>query len=106
MIHPGQQVNSPFYAGTPYCVQPEMAGGRGVANRDKFADDYKALIARLVQHRRDAGVTQAAVAVALGTDQSQVSKLERGERRLDIIDYVRYCRAIGIDPRMLLPGSE
>jgi len=76
-----------------------------VANRDKFTDGYKDLIARLVQLRRDAGVTQAAVAEALGTDQSQVSKLERGERRLDVIDYVRYCRAIGTNPGTLLSAE-
>ena len=76
-----------------------------MANRDKFTDGYKDLIARLVQLRRDAGVTQAAVAEALGTDQSQVSKLERGERRLDVIDYVRYCRAIGTNPGTLLSAE-
>jgi len=38
------------------------------------------------------------MARALGTDQSQVSKLERSERRLDIVDYLRICRAIGLDP--------
>jgi hypothetical protein len=31
-------------------------------------------------------------------DQSQISKLERSERRLDIVDYLRICRAIGLDP--------
>jgi hypothetical protein len=30
--------------------------------------------------------------------ESQISKLERGERRLDIVDYLRICRAIGRDP--------
>jgi transcriptional regulator with XRE-family HTH domain len=38
----------------------------------------------------------------MGTDQSQISKLERGERRLDIADYARYCHAIGLDSRYLL----
>jgi transcriptional regulator with XRE-family HTH domain len=43
-------------------------------------------------------LTQWDVARALGTDQSQVSKIERGERRLDIIDYLRICRALKVDP--------
>jgi transcriptional regulator with XRE-family HTH domain len=38
------------------------------------------------------------LARALGTDQSQISKLERSERRLDVVDYLRICRAIGLDP--------
>ncbi|MBX9634258.1 MAG: helix-turn-helix transcriptional regulator [Magnetospirillum sp.] len=47
-------------------------------------------------------MTQIDVAQAMGTDQSQISKFERGERRLDILDYVRYCEAIGLDPCQLL----
>jgi len=43
-------------------------------------------------------VIQWDLARALRTDQSQISKLERGERRLDIVDYLRICRAIGLDP--------
>ena len=71
-----------------------------VGNRDKFAEDYQALLALLVAERRRRRLTQWDLARAMGTDQSQVSKLERRERRLDIIDFVRYCRAIGI-----LPGA-
>ncbi len=69
-----------------------------MSRRDTFGAEYKAIIGCLVKHRKAAGVTQWDVAKALKTDQSQVSKLERGERRLDIVDYVRICRVIGIDP--------
>ena len=69
-----------------------------MANRDKFDREYRAIIEMLQRHRIAAGVTQWDLARALGTDQSQISKLERSERRLDIIDYVRICRAIGLDP--------
>ncbi|CAO3424440.1 XRE family transcriptional regulator (plasmid) [Azospirillum argentinense] len=69
-----------------------------VGNRDKFGDDYKALLARLVAERRRRGLTQWDIARAMGEDQSQVSKLERRERRLDIIDFVRYCRALDVAP--------
>jgi transcriptional regulator with XRE-family HTH domain len=60
----------------------------------------------LIQRRRDANVTQWEVARRLGTDQSQISKIERGERRLDIVDYARYCRAIGLDPGLLLADPD
>lgn len=73
-----------------------------MARRDKSGEAYQAVIAGLVAHRKAAGLSQWDVAHALGTDQSQVSKLERGERRLDIIDYVRFCRALGLDPGTLL----
>ena len=73
-----------------------------VGNRDKFGDDYRALLARLIAERRQRGLTQWDIARAMETDQSQVSKLERRERRLDIIDFVRYCRALGVTPGVWL----
>jgi transcriptional regulator with XRE-family HTH domain len=69
-----------------------------LASRDKFDREYRAIIAVLQRRRRAAGLTQRDLARALGTDQSQISKLERSERRLDIVDYLRICRAIGLDP--------
>ena len=48
------------------------------------------------------GITQVDLARAIGADQSQISKFERSERRIDIVDYVRICRAIGIDPGEVL----
>lgn len=69
-----------------------------MARRDTFGREYRAIIDRLVEHRRAVGMTQAELAQAVGTDQSQISKIERIHRRLDIIDYIRICRAIGLDP--------
>jgi len=69
-----------------------------VARRDTYRPQYRSIIAKLVESRRAAGMTQIDLALALGTDQSQISKIERGERRLDIIDYLRICRAVRVDP--------
>jgi transcriptional regulator with XRE-family HTH domain len=46
--------------------------------------------------RKRAGVTQAELAVRLQATQSFVSKCERGERRIDIIELRRFCQAIGV----------
>lgn len=77
-----------------------------MARRDKFDREYRAIIAALQRHRKAAGITQWDLARALGTDQSQISKLERSERRLDIIDYLRICRAIGLDPAEPLRSAD
>lgn len=69
-----------------------------MARRDTFGREYRALIATLVARRKAAGVTQWDLARKLRTEQSRVSKMERCEIRLDVIDYVRICRAIGLDP--------
>jgi transcriptional regulator with XRE-family HTH domain len=46
---------------------------------------YDAFCRLLRRARRDAGLTQVALAAALGQSQSFVSKVERGETRLDVI---------------------
>jgi len=34
----------------------------------------------------------------LGVIHSWVGKIEQGERRLDLVEYVRLCKALEIDP--------
>jgi transcriptional regulator with XRE-family HTH domain len=46
--------------------------------------------------RKDAGLTQGQVASRLGYQTSAVSKMERGELRLDLVQLRDYCRAIGL----------
>lgn len=44
------------------------------------------------------GITQAELAVRLGETQSFVSKVERGERRLDVLEFLSFCEALGVPP--------
>lgn len=46
--------------------------------------------------RESAGLTQADLAANLGATQTFVSKCERGERRLDVIELRHWCSALGI----------
>lgn len=46
--------------------------------------------------REAAGITQVELAEKLGESQSYVSKVERGERRLDLVQLRCFCRAIGV----------
>lgn len=59
---------------------------------------YEQLRALLVRARKDAGLTQAEVASELKQPQSFVSKYERGERRLDVIEFLEVAQIIGFDP--------
>jgi len=52
----------------------------------------------LIQARNAAGLTQAKLAERLRRPQSFVSKYERGERRLDIGEFIEVAGALGIDP--------
>jgi transcriptional regulator with XRE-family HTH domain len=52
----------------------------------------------LIQARTQVGITQADLAARLKRPQSFVSKYERGERRLDVVEFGEVARALGIDP--------
>lgn len=58
--------------------------------------DYKVLLACLKEARETSGLTQMDLANRLGMTQSQVSKCERGERRLDLIELRAWCQALGL----------
>lgn len=81
---------------------PLPEGRDGLPQRLKRERTYQALIEELIRRRKKARISQVLVAKAVKTDQSQISKYERFERELGIVDFVRYCRAIGADPRDLL----
>ena len=60
---------------------------------------YRALLDTLIEAREAAGLTQTELAIRLGATQSFVSKCERGERRLDVVEFVDFAKAIGRNPQ-------
>lgn len=56
---------------------------------------YNNLMAKLVELRKQSGMTQSQLAKQLGKPQSFVAKYEGGERRLDVIEFVDVVRALG-----------
>jgi transcriptional regulator with XRE-family HTH domain len=58
---------------------------------------YKRFLARLVQARRDAGLTQVEVAKRLGKAHSFLSKCELGERRVDFVELQQLANIYGKD---------
>jgi transcriptional regulator with XRE-family HTH domain len=64
--------------------------------------DYARFLALLKQARKDANIVQQELADRLEKPQSFVAKVERGERRIDVIEFIAIARAIGRDPLRLL----
>jgi len=52
--------------------------------------------------RHNAGLTQVALAKKLGRPESFVSKFERGERRLDVVEFLEVARALSLDPARII----
>lgn len=61
-------------------------------------DEQAKLREQFIQARKNAGLTQVDLADRLGRPQSFVSKYERGERKLDVIEFCEVCRALSTDP--------
>jgi transcriptional regulator with XRE-family HTH domain len=64
--------------------------------------DYDRFRSLLIAARKKAGLNQAELAKRLGRPQSFVSKFERGERRLDVIEFKSVAEALGLDALRLL----
>lgn len=70
--------------------------------KSAHTQDYARFRLLLVEARRRAGLSQAQLAAKLSRPQSFVSKFERGERRLDVIEFKQVAEAVGVDPLRLL----
>lgn len=66
---------------------------------------YRRLLTELRTARRAAGLSQVEVARALRRPQSFVAKVESGERRLDVVEYLELTEALDIDGIALLESA-
>lgn len=71
-----------------------------------FSPEYRRFCRLLKDAREEAGITQVALAKRLRKYQSYVAKYESGERRLDVIEFVRICRVLALDPAKVMGRLE
>jgi transcriptional regulator with XRE-family HTH domain len=60
----------------------------------------------MVKARKAAGLTQHELADRLHKPQSFVAKYEGGERRIDVVEFLTVCQAIGVDSAKLLKALK
>jgi transcriptional regulator with XRE-family HTH domain len=60
------------------------------------------LIALLIEKREAAGLTQTELAAKLGEYQSFVARLESGQRRVDVVEFLELASILGFDPHQVL----
>ena len=56
----------------------------------------------LCEARNNAGLTQTDLALRLGKLQAYVSKYERRERRLDLVEFLDVADALRLDPHQVI----
>ncbi|WP_151958105.1 helix-turn-helix domain-containing protein [Acinetobacter guillouiae] len=61
--------------------------------------EMQALTNWLKQARQDQNFSMRALAERMDKPHSFVQKVEQGERRLDVVEYVWYCRKLGVNPQ-------
>jgi transcriptional regulator with XRE-family HTH domain len=70
--------------------------------KSAFDAPYIEIIDRLIARRLELKITQADFGGAYGEDQSFVSRVERRQRRLDVYEFVRWCRILDFKPSEIL----
>lgn len=61
-----------------------------------YTKEYLTFLKCLIKVRKDAGITQVQFAEMIDQTQSFVSRCERGERRIDVIELRVFCQAMGM----------
>ena len=59
-----------------------------------FTKEYDKFRKLLSKYRQECGVTQAKLAEKLNRPQSYISKYESGERRLDVIEFLKIAKIL------------
>lgn len=70
--------------------------------RSIFSPAYQQFRRLLVEERKRAGLTQAALAKRLRRPQSFVSKYEQGERRIDVVEFLEIAQALRFEPTLFI----
>jgi transcriptional regulator with XRE-family HTH domain len=67
---------------------------------------YKALIGLLVARREVAGMTQSDLAARLGKSKSFVARLESGQRRITVVEFMTLAKILRFDPYKVISTLE
>jgi ribosome-binding protein aMBF1 (putative translation factor) len=68
--------------------------------------EYGVFLRVFREARRRAGLTQTDLAHKVGESQSFISKCERGERRIDVVELRAFCRAFDLTLKQFVASFE
>jgi len=70
------------------------------------SDEYIWLRELLLNRRKELGLSQRAFGEKLGVVHSFIGKVETGDRRLDVFEFIEYCKGLDLDPIQVLREIE
>ena len=71
--------------------------GAGAVAKTLGSERHKARISLLIEAREKAGLTQTELAEKIGEYQSFVARLESGQRRVDVVEFLGLAEVLGFD---------
>lgn len=75
-------------------------------NKTIYEPEYEKIVERLREARKEANINQGYVSEKLGKYQSYVSKIEHGDRRIDIIELLELANLYGKDLNYFVEEPE
>jgi len=63
---------------------------------------HRTLCATLIAARKASKLSQHELARRLRTSQTVIARIEIGERRVDVVEFIDLARAVKLDPREVL----
>lgn len=79
---------------------------KGRLGKSLYSPGYERFLTELRRARAASGMTQVEAAKRLGRPQSFISNCESGERRVDLIEFLVFCRLYGVDPKQIIDVLE
>jgi transcriptional regulator with XRE-family HTH domain len=67
-------------------------------NRSRYTQCYDSLRTWLKSKRSEKGLSLRALAEKLELTHTIVGKIEHGDRKIDFIEFIEFCRALEVDP--------
>lgn len=59
-----------------------------------------------LKRRQELGLTQRSLGEKMGVLYSFIGKVETGDRRLDVFEFIAYCKGLELDPEAVLREIE
>lgn len=70
------------------------------------SNGHEALFTLLTEARKDANLTQQEVAKRLKCHQSLIARIESGQRRIDVVEFIVICRALEVEPTEIISAVK